>query len=559
MYLCECIVGNEDYVKKIRIMNTVHDNLSNGEYNTIITSGSFGEGIPMPGSDIDLMHVLKEYDVFEEAKIQKNRNTAQFLMETEDTKPGFVRLRFLHSNDKSIFELCDEMRFYKYFSNVLFKENFMTDVYSCVHGPCLSDKTGLFDIAYCLHSKSWVKPAQPWLKRSNYSWPGFKVKQNIMKHGVLFVAIGVKGSAYEQIEWRLSFSVGETFLIYTFTHTQCICYSLMKILLKEQIDIDIECKDLLCSYFMKTILFWLSEELPISIWRPENLISCFMRCFRRLIYCVEYSVCPHYFIPENNLFEDKMKGKARETLLHKLKIIYSYGWKFLVFPFEISNTEISFLFEQIQLNQRNTNYVNNSNLQKLLSSNSQCITGYGIASDKLWENGIHMIMSHKSSKIKTMCLYYMSRMITLLETKQVKDIYDNKSKYQEYKTRISTLVQNIYHDSVTGWLKLASFFYKTKQFKIALVIIRYSLLKCTPEKQYPHMKKSGFPHDQLNIRVFRKMNFVKLWKYLLVDYVVLYPDCMLTLEELVFYAFFVITILTMQDFVKNPSYFYKQL
>lgn len=46
------------------------------------------------------------------------------------------------------------------------------------------------------------------------------------------------------------------------------------------------------------------------------------------------------------------------------------------------------------------------------------------------------------------------------------------------------------------------------------------------------MKKSGFPHDQLNIRVFRKMNFVKLWQYLLVDYVVLYPDCMLTLEEL---------------------------
>lgn len=353
-----------------------------------------------------------------------------------------------------------------------------------------------------------------------------------MKHGVLFVAIGVKGSAYEQIEWRLSFSVGEKFLIYTFTHTQCICYSLMKILLKEQIDIDIECKDLLCSYFMKTILFWLSEELPISIWRPENLISCFMRCFRRLIYYVEYSVCPHYFIPENTLFEDKIKGKARETLLHKLKIIYSYGWKFLVFPFEISNTEISFLFEQIQLNQRNTNYVNNSNVQKLLSSNIQCITGYGIASDKLWENGIHMIMSHKSSKIKSMCLYYMSRMITLLETKQVKDIYDNKSKYQEYKTRISTLVQNIYHDSVTGWLKLASFFYKTKQFKIALVIIRYSLLKCTPEKLYPHMKKSGFPHDQLNIRVFRKMNFVKLWKYLLVDYVVLYPDCMLTLEEL---------------------------
>ncbi|CAC5409026.1 unnamed protein product [Mytilus coruscus] len=314
-------------------MNTVRDNLSNDEYNTIITSGSFGEGIEMQGSDFDVMHVLKEYDVFEESNIQINRNTAQFLMETEHTQPGFVQLRYLHSNDKCIFELCDEIRCHKYFSNVLFKQNFMNDVYSCVHGPCLSDKNGIYDVAYCLHSKSWVKPAQPWLRRSNHSWPGSK----------------------------------------------------------------------------------------------------------------------------------------------------------------------------IQLLQRNKNYMNSSNLQKLLTSNILRITGQLNASEELRQNGIHMILSHKSSKIKKMCLYHMSRM--LLETKQVKDIYDNKSKYKQYKARISTLLQNIYHDSVTGWLKLASFFYKTKQFKIALAITRYSLLKCTPEKLYPHMKKSGFPHDLLNIHIFRKNEF----------------------------------------------------
>lgn len=120
-YLCEHIAGNEDYVERIRLMNTIRDNLSNGENDTIITSGSFGEGLEIIGSDLDIMHVLREYDVFEEANIQINRNTAQFLMETENTQPGFVQLRFLHSNDKCILELCENIKSHKYFSNVLFK------------------------------------------------------------------------------------------------------------------------------------------------------------------------------------------------------------------------------------------------------------------------------------------------------------------------------------------------------------------------------------------------------------------------------------------------------
>ncbi|XP_052075908.1 cyclic GMP-AMP synthase-like [Mytilus californianus] len=125
----------------------------------------------------------------------------------------------------------------------------------------------------------------------------------------------------------MSFSVGEKFLINTFTHTQLLCYVLLKILLKNSINIDSGCKELLCSYHMKTVLFWVSEELPLSEWRPENLTSCFMRCLRRLIYFVEYSMCPHYFIPENNLFENKMNGQSREILLNKLYIFNSYGWQ----------------------------------------------------------------------------------------------------------------------------------------------------------------------------------------------------------------------------------------
>lgn len=82
----------------------------------------------------------------------------------------------------------------------------------------------------------------------------------------------------------------------------------MKVLLKDVLSQSPGCSDLLCLYFIKTILFWICEEIPTSVWKPDNLIPCFIRCFKRLIYCVEQSMCPHYFIPEHNLFENKIIG-----------------------------------------------------------------------------------------------------------------------------------------------------------------------------------------------------------------------------------------------------------
>lgn len=38
-----------------------------------------------------------------------------------------------------------------------------------------------------------------------------------------------------------------------------------------------------------------------------------MRCFNRLIYYVEYSICPHFFVPDNSLFENKIKAPAQKN------------------------------------------------------------------------------------------------------------------------------------------------------------------------------------------------------------------------------------------------------
>jgi hypothetical protein len=43
---------------------------------------------------------------------------------------------------------------------------------------------------------------------------------------------------------------------------------------------------------------------------------------------------------------------------------------------------------------------------------------------------------------------------------------------------------SILHDSVSGWLMLASFYYRMKHYNTALNIVSYAVSKCTTEKVY---------------------------------------------------------------------------
>ena len=276
-------------------MNAVCDNVSRDKTRVDIASGSFGEGLQMLGSDLDIAWVLQFIEVRDTTTSKVVNPIKPYLsLTTYDTKPGFAMLRLVRGHHSGILEICEQFRRDYYLSNVLFKTIFLSEDAQLVHGPCISDVNGHVDIAICLHGKSWIQPASRWNTRSNYSWPKKNIKQMIINHGLLFVPIGDKRSPHEDLEWRISFSTGERFLIYTFSHTQLLCYALMKILLKDVIDTDNKCKDLLCSYFMKTVIFWVSEELPVDVWKPENIIFCFRYVIQRLIYFINFEILPHY-------------------------------------------------------------------------------------------------------------------------------------------------------------------------------------------------------------------------------------------------------------------------
>lgn len=100
--------------------------------------------------------------------------------------------------------------------------------------------------------------------------------------------------------------MAEKRLVYAMNHSQFLLYGLMKLFMKEVINRDVEENDeLLCSYHMKTAVFWVLKQNSLSECNSQNFMQCFLICFKLVIKWVYEGVCPNFFIPENNLFWSK--------------------------------------------------------------------------------------------------------------------------------------------------------------------------------------------------------------------------------------------------------------
>lgn len=105
-----------------------------------------------------------------------------------------------------------------------------------------------------------------------------EIISKIIVNGILFVPVGLICSKKENLEWRISFSVAERFLQFSYNHTQLLCSALLKIVKKEIIEKYEDLKSFLCSYFLNTLMFWISDDLNPAMLRSYNIIKCFMAC-----------------------------------------------------------------------------------------------------------------------------------------------------------------------------------------------------------------------------------------------------------------------------------------
>lgn len=391
-------------------------------------------------------------------------------MDTSDTKPGFTKLKLfniLHKYPRHMNQCIEIVKGETYISSKLFRENNLPDG-MIIHGPCHSAQDETYDLARSFRCREWITPAHQWIFRSRSLWQDHRLVMSVVKKGVLFVPIGCFGSMNEDLEWRISFSMAEKQLIFSFSNTQLLCYALMKIILKDIIKK--KHGDLICSYFLKTILFWLFEESSPSEWNPGNMISCFTNCLRRLIYCVEYKTCLHYFIPKNNLFEGRFTDYQHKFLLDTLHAIYHSLWTY------VFHTATFQCFREAQ---------RISSPLYFTASSLSCFL-YAKLATRFKQSTNRKLLINRIINIndKEFTTYMMSLFSS--NWMQSPDGYDfterNKYQYKQYQISLHCFKAGLYANTISVWSLLASLFYKNKRFNECIYIINYTLSKYTPDK-----------------------------------------------------------------------------
>ncbi|XP_052785901.1 uncharacterized protein LOC128221343 [Mya arenaria] len=150
-------------------------------------------------------------------------------------------------------------------------------------------------------------------------WPTPEMMQAARECSCFLVPDGHFESLNENIEWRLSPSQIERILVFSFTTVQLKCYVVLKMIKKYIMEQYLSHHSKLTSFHCKTVMFFTIERISPEEWREDRLIGCIGYCLQTLEFFLMKGYCPHYIIPEVNLFEGKITRRYQLLLLEKLK------------------------------------------------------------------------------------------------------------------------------------------------------------------------------------------------------------------------------------------------
>ena len=338
----EGIEIRQDYCKILDCIYSINEQIN--RYYT----GSKAEGLVLPGSDDDFMYEINdEYKIKVIQSVEDNTSTSPystFLMSTENVPPGFTFLHYVGQTPLPpfLYQASQNMNGLRYLSSDLFMQNSLKEnqrifrgtsfealIKMRRQGPSMeASSPGIpeeesHDHVKCIRCEFWPSEASEWRDRPrHFGWPTPEDIVSIIDFGFHLVAIGHPNSDTKLMEWRISFSVAERTLVWSFNHVQMQCYAVMKMILKQFIKVRCSPQNqILCSYFIKTFLFWKYEMTDANFWREDNLRECINYLLVEFCKCVSEGVLRHYFIPRFNLLSVKLTRAAQCELLQLFDII----------------------------------------------------------------------------------------------------------------------------------------------------------------------------------------------------------------------------------------------
>lgn len=162
-----------------------------------------------------------------------------------------------------------------------------------------------------------------WQNRTRrHDWPSVDIINRISEQNGNVVAAGIKGCENEATEWRLCFNESEAILVDSWNETQTKLYIILKMIKKDSLYLP---EKQITSYMMKNIVFWLSENNPLSAFRPETLFTWVIQGLRLLKRSIKHFHLPYYIIPERNLISEKVPFRDRKQLMRQLNSAINSG------------------------------------------------------------------------------------------------------------------------------------------------------------------------------------------------------------------------------------------
>ncbi|KAK3092401.1 hypothetical protein FSP39_002354 [Pinctada imbricata] len=286
--------------------------------------------------------------------------------------------------------------------------------------------------------------------------------------------------------------------MHSLNHTQFLVYNLLRLTLKRIIDKSF--RGVLCSYFMKTTLFYSSENTPLELWRESNLDSCFKVCLSVLYDYVDNINCPNHFIPEYNMIKRKINHRNRHGMLDIIRFIHNIGiLEILHLSGEshclddtLSATYMEYKLDREFMFSYHFDSAIISIQEFFLSlpheavvSYTDCLSTFFRMLFECTQNELTNMMCYRG--INSYCLRMMYSLFTLPK--------NNKHKYRLYKTLKPMLTIGFMADVTTGKLTMATYMYMVGKTESALYVIQRLLSEYPPYA----IDKSG---DELKRRTY---------------------------------------------------------
>ena len=314
-----------------------------GKQLTTYSFGSQVEGTTTQGlaSDIDTLYCYDEYNVMQDMSDWK-QDKRNLLMLQEDTAPGYCRLQLPgpHVPDRATEDMPNDTFLYDRHNRVILKHTVFCQTpemqqLEVRNGPARSIRllgSQTADTVHAFRCNAWPREAVSWAqKHSRGNWPEQSLIDKAVNSGFFLVPVGYKLSETENLEWIISLSLTERLLMFSMNMTQLKCYVVLKIIMKSLVIPNVG--ESISSYHCKTALFYCSEDTGTDFWMEDNLFQCVTRCLSLLLRWVRDEYCPHFIMPESNLFAGKLNACNKHKLLSALESMMESSGQFL---FDIS-------------------------------------------------------------------------------------------------------------------------------------------------------------------------------------------------------------------------------